>query len=80
MPGTNGNVGKLAAYDVKTLKEVWNVQQHSTFQTSVLTTDTGLAFVGDLDRYFPPSTRKPGRDLANAARKFRAGLPGHLQR
>ncbi|MGD0965486.1 MAG: PQQ-binding-like beta-propeller repeat protein [Candidatus Acidiferrales bacterium] len=52
MPGTHGNIGKLAAYDVKTLKQVWTVEQHSTFQTAVLTTDTGLAWVGDLDRYF----------------------------
>jgi len=52
MPGTDGNLGKLAAIDVETMEERWSVEQRAAYMTAVLTTRGGLAFVGDVDRYF----------------------------
>ena len=63
MPGSNGNLGRISAYEAKTLKPVWTFQQRSPFLTSIISTAGGVGFVGDFDRVFRAFDVKTGKTL-----------------
>ena len=63
MPGTDGNLGRVSAYETKTMKPVWTFQQRSPFLTGVMSTAGGVGFVGDFDRVFRAFDVKTGKTL-----------------
>lgn len=63
MPGVDGQLGRLSAYDVATLERKWTHTQRAMFMSGVLTTASGLAFVGDLDRWFQAFDVRTGKIL-----------------
>ena len=63
MPGSDGKLGKLAAFDVRTMQQVWSIEQQAQCTASALTTAGALVFVGDQDRNLRALDVKTGNVL-----------------
>ncbi|HEV3214615.1 MAG TPA: PQQ-binding-like beta-propeller repeat protein [Vicinamibacterales bacterium] len=63
MPGSDGNLGRISAYETNTMRPVWTFQQRTPFLTGVMTTAGGVGFVGDFNRVFRAFDLKTGKTL-----------------
>ncbi len=73
MPGSNGMLGRLVAFDPVSLRERWRYDQRAMFMTGALTTGGGLLFIGDLDRRIKAFDTRNGQLLWQT----RLGAPAH---
>ena len=63
MPNTEGQFGKLSAFNVDSMEESWSIEQRAPFLTAALTTAGGLVFIGDYDRYVHAYDVETGKEL-----------------
>jgi alcohol dehydrogenase (cytochrome c) len=76
MPGTEGNMGRLSAYETNSMKPLWSLQQRAPFMTGVVTTAGNVAFVGDFDRIFHAFDTRTGKQLWTT--RLGTGVEGHI--
>ena len=76
MPGSNGRMGRLSAYETNTMKPLWSFQQRSPFLTGVLSTAGDVAFVGDFDRVLRAVDVKTGKQLWKT--RLATTVQGHI--
>jgi alcohol dehydrogenase (cytochrome c) len=62
-PGSDGNIGRLDAVDMKTMKTVWSTRQRASVTSAVLSTAGGVVFAGDADRWFKAYDDATGKVL-----------------
>lgn len=66
MPGSDGKLGRLTAWDLRAMRPLWSHEQRAMFLTAALTTAGGLVFIGDLDRWFKAFDTRDGSLLWQA--------------
>ncbi len=61
--GSDGNIGKLVALDMKTLTPAWTHRERAPQSTAALPTAGGVVFQGNYDRYFKAYDATTGEEL-----------------